>query len=70
METGIYQIEFFDGSKWNLYFANSTQHKNTLSNINENKQIIKSFELIVKGVHSSKQISKIIEIVKNRTNEK
>lgn len=66
METGIYQIEFFDGSKWNLYFANSTQHKNTLRNISDNKYLIKSSTLIVSGVHTTKQIEQIFNIVKNR----
>ena len=66
METGVYQIEFFDGSKWNLYFANSTQHKNTLRNIKENEHLIKSFELIVSGIHTSKQIEQVFNEIKNR----
>ena len=66
METGIYQIVFFDGSKWNLYFANSTQHKNTLRNIKENEHLIKSYELIVKGIHQSKQIEQVFNEIKNR----
>lgn len=71
METGVYQIEFFDGSKWNLYFANSTQHKNTLRNIKENEHLIKSFELIVSGIHTSKQIEQVFNEIKNRKkNEK
>lgn len=61
METGIYQIEFFDGSKYNLFYANSTQHKNTLKNIKENESIIKSYSLIVTGIHSAKQIEQIFE---------
>jgi len=69
METGIYKIEFFDGSKWNLYFANSTQHKNTLRNIKENEGLIKSFELIVTGIHPSNQIEQIFNEIKNRKNE-
>ena len=69
METGIYQIEFFDGSKWNLYFANSTQHKNTLRNIKENEGLIKSFELIVTGIHPSNQIEQIFNVIKNRQDE-
>ena len=66
METGVYQIEFFDGSKWNLYFANSTQHKNTLRNINENQHLIKSFQQIVSGIHTSNQIEQIFNEIKNR----
>jgi hypothetical protein len=66
METGVYQIEFFDGSKWNLYFANSTQHKNTLRNINENQHLIKSFHQIVSGIHTSNQIEQIFNEIKNR----
>ena len=69
METGIYKIEFFDGSAWNLYFANSTQHKNILRNINENKDLIKSSSLIVSGIHPSKQIDQIFNIIKERKNE-
>lgn len=66
METGIYKIEFFDGSTWNLYYANSTQHKNILSSINENKDLIKSTVSIVTGIHAANQIDKIFEIIKNR----
>ena len=66
METGIYQIEFFDGSKWNLYYANSTQHKNTLKNIEENKSLIKSYKQIVTGIHTAKQIEQVFETIKNR----
>jgi|688.fasta_scaffold37842_14 hypothetical protein len=69
METGIYQIEFFDGSKWNLYFANSTQHKKLLQSINENKYLIKSFELTVKGIHTANQIEQIFNEIKKRKNE-
>ena len=69
METGIYQIEFFDGSKWNLYFANSTQHKNILLGINENKDLIKSTTSIVNGIHTANQIYKIFQIIKERKNE-
>lgn len=66
MKTGVYQIEFFDGSKWNIYFANSTQHKNTLRNIKENEYLIKSFSLIVSGIHKSNQIEQIFNEIKNR----
>ena len=67
METGIYQIEFFDGSKWNLYFANSTQKKNTLRNINDNKDLIKSSTLILSGIHPAKMIERVFDEIKNRT---
>lgn len=67
METGIYQIEFFDGSKWNLYFANSTQKKNTLRNINDNKDLIKSSTLILSGIHQAKMIERVFDEIKNRT---
>ena len=69
METGIYQIEFLDGSKWNLYFANSTQCKKIVQNINENKGLIKSCDLIVSGIHTANQIDKIFQIIKDRKNE-
>ena len=42
-QTGIYQIEFLDGSKYNLFFANPTQHKNTLQNIEANKETTNTF---------------------------
>lgn len=60
-QTGIYQIEFLDGSKYNLFFANPIQHKNTLQNIEANKEIIKSYSLILKGIHQAKQIEQILE---------
>ena len=66
METGIYQIVFVDGSKWNIYFANSTQHKNTLRNIKENENLIKSYEIIVNGIHTAKQIEQVFNEIKNR----
>lgn len=69
METGIYQIQFFDGSKWNLCFANSTQHKNILSKINKNKELIKSSSLIVKGTHPANQIEQIFNEIKSRKNQ-
>jgi hypothetical protein len=69
METGIYQIEFFDGSVWNLYYANSTQHKNTLRNIQENKDLIKSCKKLVSGIHSGKQIEQVFNEMKNRNNK-
>lgn len=70
METGIYKIDFFDGSKWNIYFANSTQHKNTLRNIKENESLIKSFELILTGIHTSNQLDQIFNEIKNRNYER
>lgn len=65
METGIHLIEFFDGSKWNLYFANSTQHKNIVLKMKENKDLIKSFFLVVSGIHTSNQIDNIFNTKKN-----
>ena len=69
MESGIYQIEFYDGSIWNLYFANSTQHKNTLRNIKENENLIKSYKKIVSGIHPAKQIEQVFNEIKSRKNE-
>lgn len=69
METGIYKIEFFDGSKWNLYFANSTQKKNVLRNINDNKYLIKSFDLSLTGIHPATQVFKIFNEIKSRKNQ-
>lgn len=66
METGIYQIEFFDGSVWNLYFANSTQKRKILQKINENKILVKSFALIVSGIHTASQTKQVFEEVKSR----
>lgn len=69
METGIYKIEFFDGSKWNLHFANSTQKNNVLRNINDNKDLVKSFHLIINGIHPATQVFQIFNEIKNRKNQ-
>jgi len=66
METGVYQIEFFDGSKWNIYFANSTQNKKIINYCYANIDLIKSFSPIVNGIHTSNQIEQIFNEIKNR----
>jgi hypothetical protein len=69
METGIYKIEFHDGSKWNLYFANSTQHKTVLLKIKENENLIKFYQKIVSGIHTANQLDQIFNEIKSRKNE-
>lgn len=55
METGIIEIIFNDGSKWNVHFENSSQKNKLLIWRNLNKEKIKSFEFVCTGVHSTKQ---------------
>jgi len=68
METGVYQIEFLDGSKWNLYFANSTQHKKIWKSYYDNKAEIQSITPIVNGIHTTNQLEGIFNEIKNRKN--
>lgn len=55
METSIIEIVFLDESKFNVYCANQKQKDKMIFWHNRNKAKLKSFEFIVKGIHTQKQ---------------
>jgi hypothetical protein len=54
MESGIIEIKFTDGSKFNVSYQNRTQKGNMILWYDANKHKVKSFEFLVQGIHTTK----------------
>ncbi len=64
METGIIEINFLNGRKFNVFFENRTQKDKVLTWINNDKgHGITSHKIIVSGIHKANYfLSKIDSI--------
>lgn len=59
METALFEIKFYDGSKFNVFCANSTQINRFLKFINKNRNKIEYWKDTINGIHSIKDFEKI-----------
>lgn len=54
MESGVIEIKFTDGSKYNVYYQSRTQKNNMILWYEASKHKVKSFEFLVQGIHTTK----------------
>lgn len=59
METALFEIKFYNGSKFNVFCANSTQINRFLKFINKNRNKIEYWKDTINGIHSIKDFEKI-----------
>jgi hypothetical protein len=61
METRIIQITFIDGRVYRVFCANRTQIDKMCRWYHSNKEVVKSFDFIVSGIHNTKQFLDIMD---------
>jgi hypothetical protein len=59
METALFEIKFYNGSKFNVFCANSSQINRFLKFVYKNKNDIEYWKDTIKGIHSIKDFEKI-----------
>ena len=59
MQTTLFEIKFYDGSKFNVFFANSTQINRFLKFIYKHKNKIEYWKELASGIHTIKDFDKI-----------
>lgn len=59
MQTTLFEIKFYDGRKFNVFCANSTQINRFLKFINKHKDNIEYWKDTINGIHSIKDFEKI-----------
>lgn len=61
METTVFEIQYNDGRKFNVFCANKTQKTKIIQSYYKDKEKIKSIKDIVNGIYTPKQYLKILE---------
>lgn len=59
MQTTLFEIKFYNGSKFNVFCANRSQINRFLKFINKHKDNIEYWKDTIKGIHSIKDFEKI-----------
>jgi hypothetical protein len=59
MQTILFEIKFYNGSKFNVFCANSSQINRFLKFINKNRNKIEYWKDTINGIHSIKDFEKI-----------
>ena len=59
MQTTLFEIKFYDGRKFNVYCANTSQINRFLKFIYKNKNDIEYWKDSINGIHSIKDFEKI-----------
>jgi hypothetical protein len=59
MQTTLFEIMFYNGSKFNVFCANSKQVDRFLKFIYKNKNDIKYWKELTNGIHTIKQFEQI-----------
>jgi hypothetical protein len=59
METTLFEIKFYDGRKFNVFCANSSQINRFLKFINKHKDSIEYWKDTINGIHLITQFEKI-----------
>jgi hypothetical protein len=59
MQTTLFEIKFYDGRKFNVYCANSSQINRFLKFVYKNKNDIEYWKDSINGIHSIKDFEKI-----------
>ena len=67
MQTTLFEIKFYDGRKFNVFCANSSQINRFLKFINKHKDNIEYWKDSINGIHS---ITQFENITTNKLNQK
>jgi hypothetical protein len=59
METSLFEIKFYNGSKFNVFCANSSQVNRFLKFVYKNKNEIEYWKDTINGIHTITQFEKI-----------
>jgi hypothetical protein len=59
MQTTLFEIKFYNGSKFNVFCANSSQINRFLKFVYKNKNHIEYWKDSINGIHSIKDFEKI-----------
>ena len=59
MQTTLFEIKFYDGRKFNVFCANSTQINRFLKFINKNRNKIEYWKDTINGIHTITEFEKI-----------
>jgi hypothetical protein len=59
MQTTLFEIKFYDGRKFNVFCANSTQINRFLKFVTKNLNKIEYWKDTINGIHSIKDFEKI-----------
>jgi len=59
MQTTLFEIKFYDGSKFNVYCCGKSQINRFLKFINANKDNIEYWKDSINGIHTITQFEKI-----------
>lgn len=59
MQTTLFEIKFYDGRKFNVFCANSTQINRFLKFVTKNRNKIEYWKDTINGIHSIKEFEKI-----------
>lgn len=59
MQTTLFEIKFYNGSKFNVFCANSSQINRFLKFVHKNKNNIEYWKDSINGIHSIKDFEKI-----------
>lgn len=59
MQTILFEIKFYDGRKFNVFCANSSQINRFFKFINKNRNKIEYWKDTINGIHSIKDFEKI-----------
>lgn len=59
MQTTLFEIKFYDGRKFNVFCANSTQINRFLKFVTKNINKIEYWKDTINGIHSIKDFEKI-----------
>lgn len=60
MQTTLFEVKFYNGSKFNVFCSGKSQIKRFLLSIHKNVEEIESWKEIVNGIHTISQFEKII----------
>jgi hypothetical protein len=61
METRIIVITFIDGRVFNVFCANRTQIDKVSNWYHSNREVVKSFDFVLSGIHTASQFLNIMD---------
>lgn len=60
MQTTLFEVKYYNGSKFNVFCSSESQIKRFLLYIHRNVEEIESWRELTKGIHNISQFEKII----------
>jgi hypothetical protein len=61
METRIIVITFIDGREYRVFCANRTQIDKVSNWYHSNREVVKSFDFVLSGIHTASQFLNIMD---------